>query len=413
MTYQRKLSATDKTFLAQLEGRGLAHPIQRINQFVVEGEGQLDKHAFAEAISKVAERYPGLRVIQKGHLGAAKWVAEGSVPPVIVISDHQWDGNHSDTPFHNRLLDLKTGPTSEVILLPGSPARIVFRTHHAVMDGHGTKVFMRETFKALRGEPLGSDQTTLTELDIVERTELPALEGRLPPSSSSLSLDGEADGCGFGFSWQRKKIPGNYKNATAMVLFELAKVMRANSKEPGDARFKLSINLRRHLDTPDIVGNFTNFATVDVTDTHREIDVRKKILTILKQKRELRYGSPALLNLFRWVPTGLISHMTNKNCYDTPKLSRKRVSGIVSSLSGMDNYYCDAFRASSVFAIPIPVHTVNFFLSVWECEDGIDVALGMPNVMATHGRLDKCFQQVVTALAMRGAPDKETANKQN
>jgi hypothetical protein len=193
-----------------------------------------------------------------------------------------------------------------------------------------------------------------------------------------------------------------------MALYELACIMRNNSSEPGDARFKLSINLRRHLDTPDIVGNFTNFATIDVADSDREIDVRKKILTTLKQKRELRYGSPAALNILRWTPMKLVSYLTNKNCYDTPTASRKQVSGIVTSLSGMDDFYCDQFRATSVFAVPIPVHTVNFFLSLWECDDCIDVALGMPNVMASNGRLDQCFAQVVEALGARGQQDNKT-----
>ena len=403
MTYQRKLSATDKTFLAQLEGKGLEHPIQRINQFVVEGEGQLDVTAFEKAVAQVAEAYPGLRVIQKGVLGTAKWVAEGPVPPVTLIPDHGWDGTHSDTPFHNRILDPVTGPTSEIVLLPGVPARIVFRTHHAVMDGHGTKVFIREVFKALRGEPLDSDRTTLTELDIYQNTELPALEGGLKPTRSCLSFDGKADGYGFGFTWKRKRLDGKYRNSTAMALYEMARIMRSNSPEPGDVRFKLSINLRRHTDTPDIVGNFTNFVTVEVAENDRELDVRKNLLKIIKQKRELRYGSPALLNIFRWVPMKLISHLTNKTCYDTPEVNRTSVSGIVSTLDGMDNYYCDQFTAKSAFAVPIPVHTVNFFFSLWECEDCIDIALGMPNVMATNGRLDKCFMQVVDALTARGS----------
>ena len=76
-------------------------------------------------------------------------------------------------------------------------------------------------------------------------------------------------------------------------------------------------------------------------------------------------------------------------------------------MGSLDHSYTYAkFKTNTAFAIPISVHTLNFFLTIWENERGIDVALGMPNVLATSGRLDKCMEQIVGALSKRSIPIK-------
>jgi hypothetical protein len=88
---------------------------------------------------------------------------------------------------------------------------------------------------------------------------------------------------------------------------------------------------------------------------------------------------------------------------NTAPLMRKLSSGIISSLGGVDNKLAyDEFTTRTAFAIPV-FSVANFFLSIWENPEGLDIALAMPDVMASKGRLDKSFEALAARLSARSA----------
>ncbi len=303
MTYERKLSSIDRSFLAHPEQDG--RPVrQRINQFIIEGPGELDLTRWKDAVAKAAKANPSSCLKIKGHLGRSRWV-EGPLPAVTLLEDHQWNGCTSDHfPFLNRTFDLRQGPTADILLLPGSPARILVSTHHAVMDGMSTRFFMEGVFCALRGEPVPQNKSCVRDIDIVRSVEVPT-RAIQPTIQDALPFNGAAEPAEKGVTWRRAFIPGNFKNVSPMILFELAKIVRANNEADGKVRFLMPINLRRHIDDKEAMGNLSYPVTVDIDISDTETDVRKKILTTMKNKQDLYFPPPFLMNLFTWTPSFL------------------------------------------------------------------------------------------------------------
>ena len=192
-----------------------------------------------------------------------------------------------------------------------------------------------------------------------------------------------------------------------MVLHELAKIIRQNNSIDGDVEINLTMDLRRHIEQKKVIANIVNVVRIPIGEEDTELDIRKFILTAVKNKLDLRIGPPiahTLMHLFPIILHNLVGTLSSKNV--APSI-RKSLSGTLSSMGSLDHSYTYAkFKTNTAFAIPISVHTLNFFLTIWENERGIDVALGMPNVLATSGRLDKCMEQIVGALSKRSIPIK-------
>src|SRR5262245_20294854 len=129
---------------------------------VLEGDGSLSPEGLRAAMVQVAQANPGCRLILRGMLGWARWVAAGPVPPVRLVEGWTTDEPNAEierplSPFH--------GPTCEVVLAPSSRPRIVFRSFHGVMDGRGLLHFAEEVFRALRGEQLVGSSCTLSDTE--------------------------------------------------------------------------------------------------------------------------------------------------------------------------------------------------------------------------------------------------------
>ena len=124
------------------------------NQMVLEGDGvPAPDDGWDAALQRVVAAQPAARARLHGVLGGSRWVADGPGPSVEVHEALGWDGRGPDgAAFLARSIDPRRGPTTELHILPGEPARMVIRTHHALMDGQGAMLLARAVFAALRGE---------------------------------------------------------------------------------------------------------------------------------------------------------------------------------------------------------------------------------------------------------------------
>src|SRR5262249_46497645 len=132
--YSRKLSSIERLSLV-------------LNEFcnynvdaIVEGYGSLSVDTLRRAVQEAAAANPGSRVRLRGFLGLSRWVDSGIAPEVQEVHAPEWDGrSNRDAPFLEQRFDpLAGGPICSVFFVPGSPtrpARIVFRTLHAAIDG--------------------------------------------------------------------------------------------------------------------------------------------------------------------------------------------------------------------------------------------------------------------------------------
>jgi hypothetical protein len=134
----------------------------------VEGHGLIDAQKLRNAIKIASQANPGSRLVLRGNLAWSRWVDSGTSPLLTEIENSDWDGMSSDgLKSLLKTHDVYRGPTAEVLIFYGEPLRMIFRAHHAVMDGRGLITWIEDIFRALNGqEPLGSDYT-MVENDLL------------------------------------------------------------------------------------------------------------------------------------------------------------------------------------------------------------------------------------------------------
>ncbi|MCB5182835.1 hypothetical protein LG632_26175, partial [Streptomyces sp. SMC 277] len=129
------MSPTERLYLAAGDPRGAM-----ALRIVVEGRGLPDRALLEAALARAAGSCPGSRLVRDG----ATWVAAGP-PPRVRLAPAVTAG------------PARRGerPGCELVVVRGAdPDRtsLVFSASHAVMDGHGALTWVREVFRALRGE---------------------------------------------------------------------------------------------------------------------------------------------------------------------------------------------------------------------------------------------------------------------
>ncbi len=156
--FQRPLSITERIWLSV---NALCPPY--VNQLVSAGRGTLDLKDLQHAVEKASQANPGSRLILKGSLHKAYWLDSGVTPPVRLISGRGWDGyDREAAPYLQTPLPY-SGPTCEVVFVPGDISHVIVRSNHGVMDAGGTVSWADDIYRVLRGEePLGSS-STMTE----------------------------------------------------------------------------------------------------------------------------------------------------------------------------------------------------------------------------------------------------------
>ncbi len=197
--YRRPVSPTERLYLAAGDARG-----DMALRIVVEGDGIPDRRHFQAALTQAAEACPGSRLVRAG----AMWSAEGPVPRVRYEAPRA--GTYADSAPGT--VELPTAPWRrteppgcEVLIVPGGdgePTTITFSASHAVMDGHGALTWVREVFRALRGEPARPAPDTDTDTDLLRHlgrtahrpTPMPARRSPLGPANGGGRRLGSASG---------------------------------------------------------------------------------------------------------------------------------------------------------------------------------------------------------------------------
>lgn len=161
-------------------------------QQIIEGEGELSEGALRGALARLVEAWPILRGRVGGALWRGGWRPGGLAPSVRVAPGGSWPTSGLlDAPALRGPLSATRGPPIELVLAPDQrTARLVVRTHHALLDGRGAAAVSAELFRALRGEALLGQGPWIPDLALVReagpapapRPEAPALgRGAFPP----------------------------------------------------------------------------------------------------------------------------------------------------------------------------------------------------------------------------------------
>ncbi len=364
----RRLSPVERVWLV---ADRLCPPF--VNQLVLEGDGMPDEAAWRAAA--------GRGLVLRGVLGGCRW-APGPATPVRVVDAGAWDGRGPEgAPFLRDPLP-PGGPTREILLAPG---RVVFRSHHAVMDGRGTLVWVDDVFRALRGEAVPSHDAAVTDLDLARpgpgarrRDECPAPTG--------------AAAAGEGVTWRRRTVPAGASRVLPRVVHAVGALALRHG---APVRIGVPVDLRGAHGVRS-TANLTGMVFVPVTPEDAVDDVARALTALVPQAGAfVRAAAP-----LRGVPLAVMAWAGRRGAARALRTGRYGASAAVSNLGRLDLGGCHGggFRARRAFFIPPGNPAQPFFLALTGHPEGIELVATTPAALATGGRLDDALEFIAQSL---------------
>ena len=404
-TYKRRLSPIERYYVSCDR---LTYPYHTpcLNQMTLEGEGDVDEAAWANAVKKASLANPGSRLILKGRLGLARWVDSGITTPFRVVDGQDWDGvSGSDAPFLEDPLPAYQGPTSEVMLVKCTRRHyIIFRSHHGVMDGRGTQAFADDVFRALNDqEPLG-ENSNLSDLDLSlqltqERSEMITEEVSAP---TGLPEGGET-----GRIWYRRTLNGKFSQVLAKVALGVAR--SANRYSNTDVRLQLPVDMRPRVEGLRSTANLSGGIVMNVPKGTTLDSWKVMIKQKLADRREAvipRFMKFIPIRLLCWISLKMMKKANDRLVEKRSLTGQYRSSGIISNLGllPLTKYQGGGFKATSIFFIPPDFDTTAFFLTVTGNEKGLELVLRLPKVLATRGRMNIALDDIEHEISAHHIP---------
>jgi NRPS condensation-like uncharacterized protein len=348
---------------------------------IIEGESRVTRDEWEAALAQVVAANPACRARIIGKRQHSRWSSDGAATQLRYVENCDWDGRSGvGAEFIKAArFDLENGPTSELIIVPGKPDRVMIRAHHAVMDGMGIVYFFQELFRALRGEPLLGTNAIFSDADLMQSVSShppPQLKGR------PASLTGGVRKTEVGNVWRRITAHGVRPNYfLGKLAIWIKQFAQRYSALP--VRILLPVNLRRHCDGLCSMMNFTGLIIVDLAATDGADDFRRKLRDLLKSNAETTYLP--FIEHFKWLPMTWIDWFgakfaRHKNTKDTIGLSN---FGVVKP----DQYSSEKFSAQSMFALP--AFDGNAFIIIAIMGETAEISVGMPLGLASDGRFDE------------------------
>ncbi|EXG82127.1 hypothetical protein [Cryptosporangium arvum] len=294
--YSRKMSLAERVQLANPPG------IHTYIQLFVEGTGTLDPRALSAAVAAASDACPGARLTRRGR----RWV-DSTTPPAVRVHDgdtldrYTFDG--LDTMF--RPLSGQCGaPTCEVVQLTGARPGLVFRVHHAAMDGMGLLLWAGEVFRALRGEEPQPAVSDLTMSDVL-RAHGPGERPPPPRMTSAPPLRARATLERRGTFFLRRTLPTPHWASVPKIAVALTRLCAL-----GTGYFTIPIDLRRHVPDVRSTANLSGAVLVSAAEDATWLQVYRQLQRALTANQDLwTLGGPRLMDAFGRLPMGVLRPM--------------------------------------------------------------------------------------------------------
>ncbi|WP_405959014.1 amino acid adenylation domain-containing protein [Streptomyces sp. NBC_00868] len=366
--YRRPVSPTERLYLSAGDARGTM-----ALRIVVEGNGAPEPKHFQAALAQSAESCPGSRLVRAG----AMWSAEGPSPQVRY--DVPRAGAYADSAPGTVELPAEPSrraepPGCEVLIVPGVDGKatttVVFSASHAMMDGHGALTWVREVFRALRGEPARPALDADTDAGLLRR--LCSTGPRptpSPPRRSPLGT-GSRDSRPLRTLWLRRTLPGRHPALTARLAQALTDAARL------DTRVMVPVDLRRHCPGIEATGNLSLPLFLDLRPGADWTAAHTRLLTALAEGRELAAGFETALAP---LPLPVTAALLRTAQAVASRTDRHLASAVVSHLGRLDlaELSGGGFTASTAYALPVHAPLVPLSLVAAESGTATEITLGV------------------------------------
>ncbi|MFD5508505.1 amino acid adenylation domain-containing protein [Streptomyces sp. NPDC127051] len=392
--YRRPVSPTEHLYLSAGHARG-----SMALRIVVEGHTAPEPAALRAAVTRAAETCPGSRLVRRGPL----WTAEGPLPAIRYAAPAAGAIDVSD-PATAALLTGRSRrgdpPGCEVLVIPGTssvaPATLVFSASHALMDGHGALIWVREVFRALRGEPGRPARAPDTDRGLLRRLGATARRPALAPAHPS-PLGRPAPGPEQTL-WLRRTLPGHHPALTARLAQALT-----DSATTGGTRVMIPVDLRRHRPGIAATGNLTLPVFLDLSPGQEWPRAQVTLLRALAENQELAEGFESALLPLPPAATGLLLRAAQAG---TVRADRHLASAVVSHLGRLDpaEFSGGGFTATTLYALPVHAPLVPVSVAATETDTATELTMGVRGGPGLAVRATRLLDEVLTHLPTSAAP---------
>ena len=388
--YCRPVAAIDRILLALTAERP---PLA--NQMVVMGRGSLDSDELQHALDITTEANPGSALVLRGMDGSASWHAE-QPPPLRHVSAPGWSGDddHGAEFFADRLNAVR-GPSCEVVTVDaGDKVAIVFRSLHAVMDGRGTVMWAEEFMRALRGEPLLGHRSTLNTDELMRGI---TDETRAMPEPDAVHplgriTDVELTGA---FHWRRLTLD---RPLDPGMLCRIAIALKdlAVKNGPGEVRFTIPVDARRHCPGERTTGNLLGSLHVPVTDQSAQGLGLQIVQQLYRNKDALQ---PAWHRELSGIATSRLRMHIRSSLAHIRLQGLHLSTAILSNLGRLSSAALSggAFEATSAFFVP-PLADWACFVGINGFDEQVEVTVALPTGYCLDDGLERIASEVRAAL---------------
>jgi len=385
MGFYRSLSPLEATYVATETPEHTPFT----NQYIVEGIGNLDLEQWKSASIKVSKVNPGLNLQLKGFWGWRYWDHSDTTPRVTKITT-DWDGLSSENaPDIFRPFDSRKGPNAEIILIenPNAPAKVLFRTHHAITDGMGMAHWIKECFRALRNEPLLGSTGTVNEWDIAKQNQIPeslTADGNCI-SLSPISKNPEERYC----RWIRCDWPGKHSKVVPKLILASSTVAKNRHGNDSKTLFRIPSDLRKYTEAESdfTMANASGAFDIETTDKSTVKSIQSAIIKGMRDKSDLAVF-PSKMYLANWLPKAMFNAKaeTIKNTHSS---GRYRMTGTISYLGALslEPFSYEGFIAKGRYGVPISLENRGIFIGASNTKDMLSFSLGAPKALVTHEEL--------------------------
>jgi hypothetical protein len=387
---ERPVSGVERLWLA---ADRLAPPF--VNQMVIEGrEGgpHADLERWGEALAEVARLQPGCRLRLAGSLRRTRWVADGPIPRVVEVDGSLWDGVQPEgAPFLMRPLDPVRGPVVELLIVRGTPPRVVLRTHHAAMDGMGTMLAAEGLFSVLRGDaPDVAGLGGPIDLEIARESGRSAEEA--PPLDLAPPFDGVSAGIEAGVTWRRRRFEGSPRRLVARLATRIARVVGA------PIRVDVPVDLRRMRPGLRSNANLTGLVRLPVAPTQGSVQVAADLAGRVEAGEASDFVLAA--DRFRNLPLALLESGGRSAARAAISLGRFGTTATLSNLGRIEpgRLTGGGFAARRVFFVPPGSPGLPLFVALSGDPEGVEICASAPMGLAADGRLDRLLDRLMEGL---------------
>nr|AZF85929.1 non-ribosomal peptide synthase [Catenulispora sp.] len=369
----------------------LAHPpaISPVIQVVVEGDGDVDPRALAAALAAVAAVCPDTAPARRGR----RWLA-GGPPPRVRVVEAPAGRQVADLPALHEPLPGSDGAFCEVLWCPGTPSALVFRASHAVMDWPGMSLWITETFRALRGEPLVGAASTVTETDVFDKFATSDAAPAGKPKVDCVSPLGEPESPGAHRTlWRRRTVDGYHPALVAKVAAALTGAYGLDA-----ARYAIAFDLRRHVPQERTTGSLSQVELFEVEAGEPWEALHERLLTAMAEAQEVT--GRVEVGLLK-MPLPLVRTMI-KTLEKVPAAKRKYASrSVLAHLGRVDaaDLCGPEFEARTLYLLPMLTAMSPPDVNLVECGGRTEVTLTWRDGPGIGERAEAVLDQVVRALS--------------